>query len=185
MGGPMAANLLRAGWSCSVHDLRREAAQELEALEASWAPTAAEAAIGADVVFTMLPGPNQVQDVMIGEGAVIASISPESIWCDLSTSSAAAAWWNRFFAGPWPPMVLKSASYPLSPSTKISPRHHSASLRRLRNPRISLVARTPDPALKQELLDKVVGYLAVHGIGMLSLGPMAEALGGWCLLGVY
>ena len=38
------------------------------------------------------------------------------------------------------------------------------------------MARTPDPVLKQELLDQVVGYLAVHGIGMLSLGPMAEAL---------
>jgi 3-hydroxyisobutyrate dehydrogenase len=91
MGGPMAANLLRAGWSCSVHDLRRETAQELEVLGARWAPTAAEAAIGADVVFTMLPGPNQVHEVMIGEDGVIASMSPGSIWCDLSTSSAATA----------------------------------------------------------------------------------------------
>jgi AcrR family transcriptional regulator len=39
------------------------------------------------------------------------------------------------------------------------------------------VARTADPVLKQELLDQVVRYLADHGIGMLSLNPMAVALG--------
>jgi AcrR family transcriptional regulator len=39
------------------------------------------------------------------------------------------------------------------------------------------VARTPDPVLKQELLDQVVRYLADHSIGLLSLNPMAESLG--------
>ncbi len=39
------------------------------------------------------------------------------------------------------------------------------------------MARTADPVLKQELLDQVVRYLADHGIGMLSLNPMAVALG--------
>ncbi len=39
------------------------------------------------------------------------------------------------------------------------------------------MARTPDPVLKRELLDQVVRYLAQHSIGLLSLTPMAEALG--------
>jgi AcrR family transcriptional regulator len=39
------------------------------------------------------------------------------------------------------------------------------------------VARTADPVLKQALLDQVVHYVADHGIGMLSLNPMAVALG--------
>ena len=39
------------------------------------------------------------------------------------------------------------------------------------------MARAPDPVLKQELLDQVVRYLAGHGLGLLSLRPMAEALG--------
>jgi AcrR family transcriptional regulator len=38
------------------------------------------------------------------------------------------------------------------------------------------VARTPDPELKQRLLDEVVNYLAVNGVGVLSLRPMAQAL---------
>jgi 3-hydroxyisobutyrate dehydrogenase len=91
MGQPMAANLLRAGYTCTVFDLRTEAGAELVALGASWAPTAAAAATGADVVFTMLPGPAHVQDVMIGDGGVLNAMKSGSVWCDLSTSSAAAA----------------------------------------------------------------------------------------------
>ncbi len=39
------------------------------------------------------------------------------------------------------------------------------------------MARTPDPLLKQALLDDVVGYLAATGLGVSSLRPMALALG--------
>jgi AcrR family transcriptional regulator len=39
------------------------------------------------------------------------------------------------------------------------------------------MARTPDPALKRAILDQVVAYLAEHGLGLLSLRPMAAALG--------
>jgi AcrR family transcriptional regulator len=39
------------------------------------------------------------------------------------------------------------------------------------------VARSPDPVLKQQLLDQVVRYLADHGLGVVSLRPMAVALG--------
>ncbi len=39
------------------------------------------------------------------------------------------------------------------------------------------MARTPDLALKQALLDDVVAYLAVHGLADASLRPMAGALG--------
>lgn len=39
------------------------------------------------------------------------------------------------------------------------------------------MARTPDPELKRVLLDQVVAYLAEHGLGILSLRPMAAALG--------
>src|SRR5262245_38060821 len=39
------------------------------------------------------------------------------------------------------------------------------------------VARTADPAKREELLKGVVGYLERHGIGEMSLAPMAQALG--------
>lgn len=39
------------------------------------------------------------------------------------------------------------------------------------------MARTPDLALKQQLLDQVVAYLGANGLGAASLRPMATALG--------
>lgn len=38
------------------------------------------------------------------------------------------------------------------------------------------MARTPDLEMKRELLDNVVAYLAEHGLGDVSLRPMAAAL---------
>lgn len=38
------------------------------------------------------------------------------------------------------------------------------------------MARTPDLDMKRELLDRVVAYLAEHGLGDMSLRPMAAAL---------
>ncbi|HSB85528.1 MAG TPA: TetR/AcrR family transcriptional regulator [Ilumatobacteraceae bacterium] len=39
------------------------------------------------------------------------------------------------------------------------------------------MARTPDPQLKLELLDRVVDYLAEHGAAQTTLRPMAASLG--------
>lgn len=39
------------------------------------------------------------------------------------------------------------------------------------------MARTPDPQLKLDLLDRVVDYLAEHGVAQTTLRPMAASLG--------
>ena len=39
------------------------------------------------------------------------------------------------------------------------------------------MARTPDLEMKRQLLDQIVAYLAEHGLGDMSLRPMAAALG--------
>ena len=39
------------------------------------------------------------------------------------------------------------------------------------------MARTPDLERRQELLDRIVDYLAVHGLAQATLRPMAAALG--------
>jgi AcrR family transcriptional regulator len=39
------------------------------------------------------------------------------------------------------------------------------------------MARTPDLEMKRELLNRIVAYLAEHGLGDMSLRPMAAALG--------
>jgi AcrR family transcriptional regulator len=39
------------------------------------------------------------------------------------------------------------------------------------------MSRTPDAAKREELLSGVIGYMQEHGVGDMSLAPMAQALG--------
>ncbi len=81
MGGPMAANLLKAGHSLKVNDLRRQAAESLLAAGAAWAD---DPAGDAEVVFTSLPGPPEVEAV---SATILGSAKHGSAWFDLSTNS--------------------------------------------------------------------------------------------------
>ena len=81
MGRHMAANLIKAGHRLKVKDLRREAANELVAAGAQWAD---DVAAGADIVFTSVPGPADVEAVA---KEILASARPGTAWFDLSTNS--------------------------------------------------------------------------------------------------
>jgi 3-hydroxyisobutyrate dehydrogenase-like beta-hydroxyacid dehydrogenase len=87
MGSGMAANILKAGYPLTVHDLRREAAQPLLKDGASWADTPKAIAEASDIVLTSLPGPAEVEAVALGEGGIIEGIRPGSVYVDLSTNS--------------------------------------------------------------------------------------------------
>ncbi len=91
MGGPMSRNVLAAGHDLTVHDLRREAAAGLEAAGAAWAASPRAAGAGRDAVITMLPGPAQVERVLLGEDGLLAGLAPGSAWIDMSTSIPAVA----------------------------------------------------------------------------------------------
>jgi 3-hydroxyisobutyrate dehydrogenase len=86
MGGPMSRNLLAAGHDLIVHDVRPDAAKEHLALGAAWAATPAEAAAGRDVVLTSLPGPRQVEQVLLGPDGLLGGLQPGTVWIDMSTS---------------------------------------------------------------------------------------------------
>lgn len=90
MGGPMSLNLIRSGLTVVVHDVRKEAAEEQLALGATWADSPAEVAAQVDVLVTMLPGPRQVESVMLA-GGVAGAMAPGSVWIDMSTSTPEAA----------------------------------------------------------------------------------------------
>lgn len=87
MGTGMALNLRKAGHELVVHDLRKSAAQPLLAAGAAWAETVADVGRAADVVFTSLPGPKEMQEVGTGEGGLLSSMRSGSAWFDLSTNS--------------------------------------------------------------------------------------------------
>ena len=78
MGSSMAANLQRAGHEVLAHYLRK-----VEGFP-RWANSPAEEARGAEVVFTSLPGPAEVQAV---GAALRGAMQRGSAWFDLSTNS--------------------------------------------------------------------------------------------------
>src|ERR687883_1566868 len=87
MGRRMAASRQRAGHDLIVHDVRREAAEAHLANGATWANSAAEAAQGAELILTSLPGPKQVEAVALGEGGILQGAAKGAVYADLSTSS--------------------------------------------------------------------------------------------------
>ncbi|HJS87926.1 MAG TPA: 3-hydroxyisobutyrate dehydrogenase [Acetobacteraceae bacterium] len=74
MGGPMAANLVKAGHEVAGFDLSREALNALNAAGGQTAPSAAEAARGAAFVITMLPAGEHVRQVWLHQGGLIEAV---------------------------------------------------------------------------------------------------------------
>src|SRR5438309_2559219 len=87
MGRHMAANLMKAGFSLVVNDVRKEAAASHVKDGATWADTPKAVAAASDVVFTSLPAPPDVEAVALGENGILAGMSPGKVYFDLSTNS--------------------------------------------------------------------------------------------------
>lgn len=87
MGRGMAANLQKAGHPVVVHDLNRDAAAAHLANGAEWADTPRALAEASDVVFTSLPTPADVEEVVSSGQGLAAGFRAGSAWFDLSTNS--------------------------------------------------------------------------------------------------
>jgi len=90
MGAPMATRLLQAGQRLTVHNRTREREEPLAALGAARAATPAEAATGAELVFTMVSDTPDVRQVVLGEQGAIHGMESGSVLIDMSTISPAA-----------------------------------------------------------------------------------------------
>jgi 3-hydroxyisobutyrate dehydrogenase len=84
MGASMALNVRAKGYDLVVNDIRREAAAPHLKAGATWADSARKVADAADVVFTSLPGPKEVEAVA---EALLAGMRKGTAWFDLSTNS--------------------------------------------------------------------------------------------------
>ena len=89
IGRPMAGQLLAAGHTLAVHDVRREAAADLLAAGAAWAGSPAEAAAAAEVVATCLPGPAEMEPVCLGPRGIAEGIRPGALYVDHTTNAPA------------------------------------------------------------------------------------------------
>jgi 3-hydroxyisobutyrate dehydrogenase len=70
MGGPMALNLIKAGHSLIVNDVRREAAASHPSLGANGRP-APGTWPASELILTSLPGPREVEAVALGTDGII------------------------------------------------------------------------------------------------------------------
>jgi 3-hydroxyisobutyrate dehydrogenase len=77
MGAPMAANLVKAGHGVTGYDLNPAALRTLMAAGGRGAGSASEAAKGADVVITMLPAGEDVREVWLHRGGLIAAVGTD------------------------------------------------------------------------------------------------------------
>jgi 3-hydroxyisobutyrate dehydrogenase len=89
MGSRMAASLQRAGYPLIVNDVRHAATESHLQKGAEWADTPRQVAETAEVIFTSLPAPPDVEAVALGENGIIRGIKPSGVYFDLSTNSPA------------------------------------------------------------------------------------------------
>ncbi|MGH6920910.1 MAG: NAD(P)-dependent oxidoreductase, partial [Geminicoccaceae bacterium] len=87
MGQPIAGHLLAAGHGLAVHSRTRARAEALLAGGARWATTPAEVAAAADVVLTMVGGPDDVAAVYRGAAGLFGAAHEGQVLVDLTTSS--------------------------------------------------------------------------------------------------
>jgi len=91
MGGPMAVNLLKAGFSVTVFDLSDEACRSLADAGATVAGSAGEAAAQSDYLVSMLPAGRHVEGLYLGNDGLLAALDEATVVLDCSTIDAPTA----------------------------------------------------------------------------------------------
>jgi 3-hydroxyisobutyrate dehydrogenase-like beta-hydroxyacid dehydrogenase len=89
MGGHMSGHILEAGYDLTVHDIRKEAASHLLEKGAKWADTPSAVAETCDLVFTSLPAPKEMQEVVYGSNGLMEGWKDGDIYVDMTTNSPA------------------------------------------------------------------------------------------------
>ena len=87
MGAPVATRIQESGFPMVVFDLDEAATRPFLERGARLASSAAEVASLADVTFTAVPMPKDVEAVAIGREGVIEGIREDGVYVDISTSS--------------------------------------------------------------------------------------------------
>jgi 3-hydroxyisobutyrate dehydrogenase len=91
MGKSMAGHLLTAGYRLVVYSRTKEKAAELLERGATWAETPKEIAETANVIFTIVGYPADVEEVYLGENGLIPNGQQGSYMIDMTTSAPTLA----------------------------------------------------------------------------------------------
>nr|VFK50346.1 MAG: 3-hydroxyisobutyrate dehydrogenase [Candidatus Kentron sp. TUN]VFK51509.1 MAG: 3-hydroxyisobutyrate dehydrogenase [Candidatus Kentron sp. TUN] len=90
MGQSMARHLMNAGHTVHLYTRTKKKAADLLAAGAVWHGSPGEAARHADIIFTMVGFPRDVEEVYFGEDGILAGIGPdagaEKVLVDMTTT---------------------------------------------------------------------------------------------------
>jgi 3-hydroxyisobutyrate dehydrogenase len=89
MGRPVCANLVRAGYVVTAGDARAELAGMVAVWGARGGGAPAEVAAEAEVLITMLPGTQELREVMLVPGGALAALPAVATWIDMTSTSPA------------------------------------------------------------------------------------------------
>jgi len=91
MGASMASHLIKAGAQATVYNRTKSKADTLIAMGAIWADTPAKAVAKAEVVFTMVGYPSDVEEIYLGKNGILVASKPGTIFVDTTTSDPSLA----------------------------------------------------------------------------------------------
>lgn len=91
MGKPMALNLVKAGYPLIAYDVNPRPLEELKAKGVTIRSSCREIAHQSDIIITMLPKSEDVENVLLGEGGVIEGVKSDAIVIDMSTIDASVS----------------------------------------------------------------------------------------------
>jgi 3-hydroxyisobutyrate dehydrogenase-like beta-hydroxyacid dehydrogenase len=115
MGKHMSRRILEAGYDLTVHDLNKEASAQLLEKGARWGDMPKEVAQSCEIVFSSLPSPQSIEEVVYGDNGLNKGWKKGDIYVDMSTNSPSTIRKIAADAGKVGAMVLDA---PVSGGTK-------------------------------------------------------------------
>jgi 3-hydroxyisobutyrate dehydrogenase len=91
MGKSMAGHLMVAGYQVFVYSRTKEKAGDLLEKGAVWGETPQEVASKANVIFSMVGYPSDVEEIYLGENGLVHHAKPGSYLIDMTTSAPSLA----------------------------------------------------------------------------------------------
>ena len=89
MGGPMARNIAKGGHQVKAFDVNKQAVAALADAGIAAADSAIAAASDVDIVITMLPNSQHVEEAAFGPQGFVPALSKDTLYIDMSTIAPA------------------------------------------------------------------------------------------------
>lgn len=156
VGGQLARSLLRNGMNLMVRDIDEDLMDRFVSQGATKARSAKELASACDVIITCLPSPAICAEVMEAEDGVIAGMSKDSIWLEMSTTDEAEV---RRIAGKVETQGSVAVDCPVS-----------GGCHRAGTGNISIFAGCDRP-----IFEKILPILTTMGRRVIHTGPLGSA----------